>query len=584
MSDSVRKRLVIVGGVAAGASAAAKARRMSERIEIVLLDAGPFISFANCGLPYYVGGEIQERNKLFVTDGDHFARRFKVDVRTNSRAVSIDPRRKIVEVESKEGRDTISYDRLILATGAEAVRPPIPGLDSAPIFSLRTVPDVDQITDFLDQLGLSRKETQRDSSSPRALVIGGGYIGLEAAEQLLRIGLKVTVVEQEEQVMLSLDPEMAFSIQQALISSGVDLVLGDRLEALEATSEGTVGRTASDREIGFDIGILSTGVRPSVELAKAAGLELGSTGAIHVDRFQRTSDPQIYAAGDNSEAPHLILGSAVNIPLAGPANKAGRIAGANAALDLLGKPDGDPRRLEFRGVLGTAGVRVCGEFAGVTGLTEKQARENSLDYEVIYMYGNSHAGYYPGAEILLMKVLFDPSTGKLLGAQVVGKEGVDKRIDVLATALTAGMTIDDLEHLDLCYAPPFGSAKDIEIMAGFAGANRRREIMPSLTPQELLTELASGNSVQVLDVRTAKEYSKGHLESAVNIPVDEIRQRLAEVPREKPLALYCGKGYRSYVAQQVLFENGWEDVRNILGGYSLISRIQEWRQSLLKEK
>jgi len=312
-------------------------------------------------------------------------------------------------------------------------------------------------------------------------------------------------------------------------------------------------------------------------LAEAAGLTLGATGAIAVDDLQRTSNPVIYAAGDNSETRHAALDRPVHIPLAGPANKAGRAAGANMVLDLLDAPDHDPRRLRLKGVLGTAVVRVGGASAARAGLTETQARAEGVSFEVVYLPGPSHASYYPGAQMMTLKVLFAPDTGRLLGAQAVGGEGVDKRIDVIATAMHAGLGIEDLEQLDLCYAPPFGSAKDVAILAGFAGANARRGLMPTITPSNLLEELAGDAPPVVLDVRSDKEFADGHLDNALHIPVDEIRARLDEIPRNRPLAAHCAAGYRSYLAQRILLNNGFESVRNVLGGYGMIQRVQRAR-------
>lgn len=566
------KRLVIVGGVAAGASAAAKARRTSESIEIVLLEAGPYISFANCGLPYYVGREILEREHLFVTDLAQFRRRFHLDVRVSNRAISIDREAREVAVTDSSGETTrLSYDRLILATGTEAIRPPIEGLDRNNIFTVRTIPDVDSIMSHLDQV-----RSGRGADQPlRALVIGGGYIGLETAEQFLGQGAEVSLVERLPQLMPVLDPEIAYPIQQALEEEGGHVYLEDGVRRIGKDAEGTTfAETESGKKIPFDIGILSVGVRPNVQLAKEAGIGLGNTGAIAVDASQRTNDEAIYAAGDNCEVMHLVCEEPVNIPLAGPANKMGRVAGANAALDLESVSEDDPRRLTFHGVLGTAGVRVCGMLAAVTGLPEREAKARGFDYEVVYMTGSSHAGYYPGAEKVVLKVLFESGTGRLLGAQGVGARGVDKRIDVLATAITGGLKIDDLQQLDLAYAPPIGSAKDVPVMAGFAGSNLKKEVMPAMMPQRLMDRLHSEDPPVILDVRTDAEYEAGHVEGALHIPVDELRERLDEVPRDREVAIYCGSGYRSYVAQRLLVNRGWPSVKNVQGGFGLIDLLR----------
>ena len=567
------KRIVIIGGVAAGASAAAKARRTNEDAEIVLIEAGPYISFANCGLPYYVGGEIAQRESLFVVNPKMFASRFNVKIRTDTRATSIDRDERTVTLATPGGdTETLGYDRLILATGTTAIKPPIDGLDRDNIFTVRTVPDVDRITEFLSE---NTAASAHDQQAPaRALVIGAGYIGLETAEQLAHRGMEVTVVELADQVMLATDPEIALPLQKQLEDNGIAVRLSDAVARIEDRNGQTVAVTAGGAEIPLELGILSTGVRPNVELAKQAGLTLGQTGAIAVDPLQRTSDPSIYAAGDNSETMHLVLGRPVNIPLAGPANKAGRAAGANAAMDLQEVPDEHPSRLTLRGVLGTAGVRVFELTAGATGLTERAAIAEGIDYGVIYLGGSSHASYYPGAKELLIKLLYDPASGAILGAQAVGGDGVDKRIDVLATAITAEMTLEDLEQLDLCYAPPFGSAKDLEIMVGFAGANARRGVMPMSTPRELLTAIAEESPVTLLDVRTQKEWDAGHLDGAIHIPVDELRGRLSEVPADKPVHVHCAGGYRSYVAQRMLMNAERTDVFNVTGGYTMIDRVR----------
>lgn len=571
--------LVVVGGVAAGASAAAKARRTSEDIRITLIEAGPYISFANCGLPYYLGGEIADRDKLFVVKPKQFAERFNIDVRTQTKAAAIDRQRKTVTLA---GGETLAYDRLILATGTVAVRPPIEGLDSENIFTCRTVPDVDDITKRINAaLGHERDVIAAEAVAHAplsAVIIGGGYIGLETAEQFLQRGMKVTVVEMLDQVMGgAFDAEIALPVQKALDAAGATVLLGDGVAKIVNKDGGSVAITRSGRKIPFDVGILSVGVRPNVELAKQAGLQLGETGAIKVDSHQRTSDPSIFAAGDNSETIHKVLSRAVSIPLAGPANKAGRVAGCNAALDLAGAGEADGLRLKMPPVLGTGIVRVCGQTAAVTGLSEGLAKKAGLNYKVLYMPGASHAGYYPNAESLLLKILYAPDSGRLLGAQAVGGAGVDKRIDVLATAVFAGMSVEDLESLDLAYAPPFSSAKDPVIMAGFAASNTRRGIMPTITPRELLDALAgkSGEKPFVLDVRTPREYEAGHLPEAVNIPVDEIRDRIGEIPADRTITVHCGVGYRSYVAQQILLNLGRRNVLNITGGLGTITQVEE---------
>ena len=571
------KRLVIVGGVAAGASAAAKARRTNEDIEIVLFDAGPYISFANCGLPYYVGGEISDRKRLFVTTAERFARRFHVDVRLHTHVAAIDRPSRTVSVSLPDGAtEDMPYDRLILATGTVSLVPPIEGLRRDNVFTVRTVPDADEILRHLARLVPAERETVEPEiaaeAPPRALVIGGGYIGLEMAEQLRRRRLRVTLVEMADQLMLALDPEMAEPLRTALVEAGCDVIVGDGVREVLERDGRTRAVTASGRELPFDLAILAVGVRPNVDLARQGGIALGQSGAIRADEFQRTSDPAVYAAGDNCEARHLVLDRPVNIPLAGPANKAGRVAGANAALDLAGAPPEDPSRLRFRGVLGTAVVRVHDKVAAVTGLTESAARREGIEAAVTYVPAVSHAGYYPGAEQMMLKLLSAPGDGRILGAQIVGGRGVDKRLDVLATAITAGMTVEDLEQLDLGYAPPFGSARDAVNLAGFVAANARRGQMPPITLSELRRELRGDRPPVLIDDRSPREYAAGCMDGAINVPIDELRERLDDVPADRPVVIYCATGYRSYIAQRILANRGRRNVRNLLGGYCLLQQ------------
>jgi len=574
----VTDRIVIVGGVAAGASAAAKARRTNETAEIVMFDRGPYLSYANCGLPYYIGGEIASRDALFVSTPDRFTGFFNVDVRLDTAIDAICASERTVSyIDPLEGPSTLEYDRLILATGTVPIVPPIEGLDGPNVFFCRTVPDVDAIMQRLSRLLPREMEgglflNVKDAGF-QALVIGGGYIGLECAEQLMRRGFRVTVVEAQDQLMGPLDREMAHPVELELRDAGAEVVLNDGVRRLEPFGNRSRAVLKSGQEVTFDIAIIGTGVRPNVELAKSAGLRLGKTGAIAVDAHQRTSDPCIFAAGDNCEAIFVPTGQPVNIPLAGPANKQGRIAGQNAAMDLAGSAHDDAKRLRMRGVLGTAIVRVGKVVAGGTGLGEKMARRAGIDLTTVYVVGPSHAGYYPGAKPMLLKLLYAPGDGRLLGAQAVGQEGVDKRLDVLATAIQGGLTVEDLEGLDLCYAPPFGSAKDVVVMAGFVAANAYRGTSPGTSPLTLLQERASETPLFLADVRTRREFADGHLPGAINIPLDELRGRLAEIPREGPVVVQCGTGYRSYVAQQILLNSGWCDVRNLYGGYGLAKRV-----------
>ncbi|PIE34546.1 hypothetical protein CSA56_07445 [candidate division KSB3 bacterium] len=580
-----KKRLIIVGAVAAGASAAAKARRVNEDIEIVLFESGSYMSFANCGLPYYVGGEIANRDSLFVANPDVFKKRFQIDIRLNTEVTAISTERQEVTFVNADGQGgTLGYDSLILATGTVPIIPPIEGLDGPHIFFCRTVPEVDAIMQRLSAILPHDMEGMRqiqdgplhdmEGTGVHGLVIGGGYIGLECAEQLMHRGIHTTVIEAMPQVMGPLDPEMTQPIKMALRDSGATLILNDAVERIEQQGERSQAILRSGRRVVFDVAIIGTGVRPNVKLAQSIGVDLGKTGAIAVDAQQRTSVPGVYAAGDNSEAIFLPTNTPVNIPLAGPANKEGRIAGNNAALDLLKDTDKKEKHwLTMKGVLGTSIARVCGVVAGGTGLTEKVAKRLDISVKAAYVLGLNHAGYYPGAHLMILKVVYDPADGRLLGAQAVGQDGVDKRLDVLATAILGGMTVEDLENLDLCYAPPFGSAKDIAIMSGFITANSRRGLSEGVSPMTLFEELNSETPPVLIDVRTTREYADGHLETAINIPLDEIRERMNEIPKDQPVIIHCQTGYRSYVAQQILQNNGWTNIRNLCGGYAFASRV-----------
>jgi NADPH-dependent 2,4-dienoyl-CoA reductase/sulfur reductase-like enzyme/rhodanese-related sulfurtransferase len=565
-SKSAKRRLVVVGAVAAGASAAAKARRTAEDIEIVLVEAGPHMSYANCGLPYFVGGEIAERDSLFVVDAPSFARRFDIDVRLETRVEHIAPDTQTVALVGPDGiTQELSYDRLVLATGTVPILPRVDSLSGPEVFMVRTVQDVDAIETRLQALNGSRT-----GATPSALVIGGGFIGVESAEQLNSRGLSVTLVELASQVLPPLDPEMAIPARRALEASGIKVMTESGVMAVDRRGDRAEAVLASGRRIPFDVALVAVGVRPNIALAEAAGLRLGASGAIEVDQHQRTSDPAIYAAGDNSESRFLPTGEAVNVALAGPANKQGRVAGANAALDLTGRA-GLVRRPPSGEVLGTAIVRAGGVTAGITGLSERRARSLGLDAVTTYVHATSHAGYYPGAEALVVKLVWDRQNGRLLGAQVSGGAGADKRLDVLATAIHAGFTVEDLEELDLAYAPPFASARDAEVIAGFVAGNSWRDTAPTVSPAELLRELAD-TGVQVLDVRTPLEYAAGHLEGALNIPLDDLRSRLGDVPPDA-LVVMCASGHRSYVAQQILRQHGWQ-VRNLTGGWSMLEMLR----------
>lgn len=549
MSTS-QPRLLIVGGVAGGASAAARARRLSEDAEIIVFERGPYVSFANCGLPYHVGGEIAQREELLLQTPKSLKARFNLDVRVRSEVVGIDREHREVLVRDLDaGREYRErYDALLLSPGAEPLRPPIPGIDRPGHFTVRQVPDVDAIRSWIEE-----------KQARRAVVAGGGYIGLEMAEQLHRRGLEVSVVEAMPQVLGMLDPEMAAWVQMELQARGVRLFLSDPVAAFAEPQTGenaaaSVVVLRSGRRLPADIVILALGVRPETRLAREAGLKLGGCGGIQVDETLRTSDPHIWAVGDAIEVRHLVTGRPVLLPLAGPANRQGRIAAAN----MLG---GDER---YPGSLGTGIVRVFGLAAAGTGANEKMLQAAGMPYEAVHLHPPSHAGYYPGATPLSLKVLFDPQSGRLLGVQAVGKEGVDKRIDVFATALKAGLTVDELAELELAYAPPFGSAKDPVNLAGMAAQNVRRGLV-RLAQWSDVAKLDPERQV-LLDVRTEEEHRAGAIPGAIHIPLHELRRRVEELPRDKEIIVHCQSGQRSYYACRFLAQRGYR-VRNLTGSY-----------------
>jgi NADPH-dependent 2,4-dienoyl-CoA reductase/sulfur reductase-like enzyme/rhodanese-related sulfurtransferase len=529
-------KLVIVGGVAGGASAAARARRLSEAAEVVVFERGPDVSFANCGLPYHVGNVIPDRTRLLVATPGRLRERFNLDVRVRSEVVSIDRAAKAVRVRdlaTGRGYDE-RYDRLILAPGAAPLRPQISGADRPHVFTLRTLADADMI------------KAAVDGGAKRAVIIGAGFIGLELAENLVHRGVHTTVVQLDRQILTPFDPEMTTPLVAALAANGVRVVPGDTAAAITADAV----RLTFGEVLPADLVVLGVGVKPENALAAAAGLETGPRGGIRVDDRLRTSDPDIFAAGDAVETADALTGGRTQVPLAGPANRQGRIAAENA----LG---GDVR---YRGTQGTAIIGFFGKTAAMTGAGEKALRQAGRAFRKVYVHPAHHAGYYPGAEGMTLKVLFDPAAGKLLGAQGVGGAGVDKRIDVLAVALQAGMTVFDLEELELCYAPQYGAAKDPVNMAGFVAAGLLRGAHPQLDADDLGGRF-------LLDVRTPAEFAAGHIPGAANIPVDDLRARLGEVPRDRPVAAYCQVGQRGYLATRVLLAAGF-DAANVGGGYT----------------
>jgi NADPH-dependent 2,4-dienoyl-CoA reductase/sulfur reductase-like enzyme/rhodanese-related sulfurtransferase len=535
-------RLIVIGGVAGGATAAARARRLSENAEIIVFERGEHVSFANCGLPYYVGREIAERESLLLETPESLHARYRLDVRTRTEVLAIECAEHRVRVRDLEsGREyTESYDRLILSPGAAPIRPPLPGIEHPRIFSLRTVPDIDKIKAMVD------------SDARRAVVVGGGFIGLEMAENLRRRGLEVALVELLDQVMPPFDKEMVTPVHEELRSHGVELHLSDAVAEFEHEQDGLTAVLESGTRLPADLVVLCIGVRPETSLAAEAGLEIGPRGGIHVDDDMRTSDPNIYAVGDAVEVRDCVVGGTALIPLAGPANRQGRIA----ADRVFG------RKSKYRGTQGTSIVRVFGLTLALTGASEKTLTRVGHAHEKIYIHPFQHAGYYPGAARLAIKLLFSPADGKVLGAQITGQEGVDKRIDVLATAIRAGMTVYDLEELELAYAPPFGSAKDPINMAGFVAANVLKG-----DAQIIHADALEQTEGELIDVRDPDEHSEGHIPGSRNVPVNDLRDRLDELPADKPLVVYCQIGLRGYIAARILTQRGYT-VLNLSGGFN----------------
>lgn len=544
-------RLLIIGGVAGGASAAARARRLCETSSITVFDRGHFVSFANCGLPYYVGDVIKEESNLIVASPQLFRERFNIEVRVRHEVTAIDREKRELEVKNLEtgGDSREPYDALVLAPGAVAIRPPLPGVDRAGVFVLRTIPDSRMIRDWI-----------RDTRATRAVVVGAGFIGIEMAENLARRGLEVSVIDLADQVLPPLDAEMAFPVEEHLRARGIAFRLGDGLAAFEDGEDGEDGgfvvRTQSGETIPADLAILGVGVRPETTLARSAGLDLGERGGIRVDAGMRTSDPHIWAVGDAVEVNDVVTGQAGLVPLAGPANRQGRIAADN----ICG------RESRFRGVQATSVVGAFGLTAASTGASEKALRRAGRDdFEIIYLHPGHHVGYFPGARPIHMKLIFRKPDGLILGSQAVGEEGVERRIDVLAMAIQKGATVFDLEEAELCYAPQFGAAKDPVNFAGMIAANALRGDLPLVR----WNKDGQGDAV-LIDVRQPAEFESEHVPGAINIPLTELRDRLDELPRDRELLLYCTVGQRSYYATRVLLQNGFK-VRNLPGG------MQTWR-------
>ncbi|WP_199454958.1 FAD-dependent oxidoreductase [Vibrio owensii] len=557
-------KIVIIGGVAGGASAAARARRLSEDAEIIMFERGPFVSFANCGLPFHIGGDIQERSKLLLQTPESFLARFNVDVRVMNEVVSINRQDKTVTVKNLlDGSEyQESYDFLLLSPGAGPVVPPIPGIDNPLTHSLRNIPDMDRII-----------KTIETNKVEHATVVGGGFIGLEMMEAFHQLGVKTTLVEMADQVMTPVDREMAGFAHAEIREKGIDLRLGVALSSVEYVANRSVANTEAGEDdthqhlqgkltlslnngdqLDTDILIMAIGVRPETKLAQEAGLQIGALGGIYTNEFMQSSDPSIYAVGDAVEEKDFVTGEQTLVPLAGPANRQGRMAADN----MLGRQE------TYQGTQGTAICKIFDLAVASTGKNEKQLKRENIAYEKVYVHTASHASYYPGAETVSFKMLFDPATGKILGAQAVGKDGVDKRIDVMAVAQRAGMTVEQLQHLELTYAPPYGSAKDVINQAAFVANNIIKGDATAIHFDEI--DNLSENQV-LLDVRNPGELeSAGFIEGAINIPVDQLRQRMNELPKDKEIVIYCQVGLRGNVAYRQLVNSGFK-ARNLLGGY-----------------
>jgi NADPH-dependent 2,4-dienoyl-CoA reductase/sulfur reductase-like enzyme/rhodanese-related sulfurtransferase len=551
-----KQSILIVGGVAGGASCAARARRLSEEAEIIVFERGPHVSFANCGLPYYVGDVITEEESLLVATPELFQKRFNIAVRPNSEVQAIDRDKREIEVKNLSTGELYreGYDALVLSPGAAPVRPPIPGIDNPGIFTLRNIPDSRQIREWIT----GRK-------AKRAVVIGGGFIGLEMTENLVKRGLAVTIVEMQPHVMPILDPEMTARIHSHLKEHGVVLRLGEAVTGFEQGPQGEISvKTNSGDIVSADLVILAIGVRPEITLAKTADLEIGELGGIRVDDRMRTGDPHIWAVGDAVETRDFITGQWTLLPMAGPANRQGRIA----ADVILG------RDARFRGVQGTAVCGVLGITIASTGPSEKTLKRHGIweeppGYEKIYLHSNHHAGYYPGPEMISLKLIYASDDGRVIGAQAVGKEGVDKRIDVISMAIQRSATVYDLEETELCYSPQFGSAKDPVNFAGMVAANSLRGDIRNVQWEDV-----KKTDAFILDVRSPEEFKEGSIDGAVNIPLDELRERKNELPEDREIWAYCFVGQRSYYATRALVQYGF-NVKSLTGGFSTFTLSEE---------
>ncbi|MGL6107843.1 CoA-disulfide reductase [Romboutsia sp.] len=544
-------KVVVVGGVAGGASACARLRRLDENAEIIMVEKGDYISFANCGLPYYIGGDIKKRSALVLQTPESFNTRFNVDVRVLSEAVAIDRENKTVSIKNINTGETYleAYDKLILSPGAKPFVPPIEGATNSKVFTLRNIPDTLKIKEYVDE-----------EFPESAVIVGAGFIGIEMAENLKQAGLDVTLVEMSDHVIASLDYDMACDVHNYLREKGINLILNDKVSAILEDSDKLTIKLDND-EITTDMVIMSVGVRPDTKLAQEAGIELNTRGAIVVDEYMQTSDNDIYAVGDAIEITEFVTNKKSHIPLAGPANKQGRIVADN----ICGI------KTRYKNTQGSSILKIFDMTVAATGITEAVAKANNLDYDKVFTYSASHAGYYPGANNMSIKTIYEKSTGKILGAQVVGFDGVDKRCDVLAVAIRGGMTAYDLTELEMCYAPPFGSAKDPVNFAGYVIENHLTDKVKNFHWHDI-ENLPRDGSITLLDVRTNAEVENGRIDGFIHIPVDDLRNRLDELDNTKPIYVHCHSGLRSYIGCRILSAKGF-DCYNLSGGYRLYSSI-----------
>ena len=538
-------KYVIVGGVAGGATAAARIRRNTEKADIILFERGDYISYANCGLPYYIGNVITERERLFVQTPEAFGKRFRVDVRTRSEVTEVNLQKKTVTVRTSDGDTYVeAYDKLLLSPGASPVRPPLPGIGSEGIFTLRNVSDTDRIKTYMQQHAVKR-----------AVIVGGGFIGLEMAENLHHAGAEVAVVEMADQVMGPVDYSMAALVHEHLLQKGVKLYLKQAVESFEPGRNGITVRFQSGISLDADLVLLSIGVRPETSLAQKAGLKIGEARGIWVDEYLQTSDASVYAVGDAIEYPHPITGKPWLNYLAGPANRQARIVADNMVFG---------NKVKYEGAVGTSIAKVFDQKVASTGLAAKRLKQMNVPYLSATIHSASHAGYYPGSSQTDIKIVFSPTDGRLYGAQIVGYEGVDKRIDAYALVIKHHGTVYDLMEVEHAYAPPFSSAKDPVAVSGYVAGNILCGKMTPLYWRELRD--ADLTKVTLVDVRTADEYALGHIDGALNISLDDLRERIGEIPSDRPVYVYCGVGLRGYLASNILKENGYGDVRNLIGG------------------